>query len=334
MKGVEKMDTKTFYGTEKSNIMAYLEFGEINIIEGKKKVWDFRLHQKAYDWLMLSRYANDVLAFNAMKKMIGVKPEQAIIDYFNKEVHHDDEMAVHLAQDIAIAVTQDEPVLTAPSFYELGQTIFGCIEGMELYHDLLDHLGIECPQINFKNIEWFGVDISKMFNELSVTFHKEYKVKTMPLQSELPQKMDVFFSKGITLLYAIRDLSDLFNTIRKGRLAVFDYSFSMDKIEDTTIGSGKTVRYLLLSDFIDEKKKYEEVLYVKKSHSRFVPEANRVWLDCIYAEKMLCKEYIELETRVRKEVSKKLAPLNGSARFLNNDNAPEWLTIEEFINTL
>jgi hypothetical protein len=325
------MDTKKFYGIEKSNIIAYLEFGEINIVEGKKKVWDFRLHQKAYDWLMLSRYANDLLAFNAMKKMIGAKPEQAIIDYFNKEVHHDDEMALHLAQDIAIAVTQDKPVLASPSFYELGQTIFGCIEGMELYYDLLNHLGIECPQINFKNIEWFGVDISEMFNELSVIFHKDYKVKTFLLQSELPKKMDVFFSKGITLLYAVRNLSDLFNIIRKGRIAVFDYSFSTDKIEDTTIGSGKTVRYLSLKDFINEMKKYKEVLYVKKSNSRFIPEANRVWLDCIYAEEKMCKEYIVLETRIRKEVSKKLSALNDSARFLNNDNSPEWISIEEFV---
>ena len=37
------MDTKTFYGTEQRNIITYLEFGEIDIIEGKKKVWNFQL---------------------------------------------------------------------------------------------------------------------------------------------------------------------------------------------------------------------------------------------------------------------------------------------------
>ena len=325
------MDTKGFYGTEKNNAIAYLEFGEIDTVKGKKKVWDFRLHQKAYDWLMLSRYANDLLAFNAMKKMIGVKSEQAIIDCFNREVHHDEEMAVHLAQYAAIAVTQDEPVLASPSFYELGQTIFGCIEGMELYYDLLVHLGIECPRINFKYIEWFGVDISEMFNELAAIFHKEYKIKTALLQSGLPKKVDVFFSKGITLLYAVRDLPGLFNTIRKGRLAVFDYSLSMDKIEDTTIGSGKMVRYLPVKDFMNEIKKYKESLYIKKSNSRFIPETNRVWLDCIYAEEKVCKEYIELETRIRKAASKKLSSLNGSGRFLNNDNSPEWISIKEFM---
>lgn len=325
------MNTKTFYGTDASDVLAYLEFGEINIAEGKKKVWDFRTHQKAYDWLMLGRYANDVLAFNSMKKMIGKNPDQALIDHFNKEVHHDDEMSLHLSQYVALAVTQDKPILGVPSFYELGQTIFGCIEGIELYKDLLNHWGVACSNVDLKNIEWFGVDISEMFNELSKTFHKEYKVKTFIEPCELPKKMDVFFSKGITLLYAIRDLPALFDTIKKGRLSVFDYSFSLDSTQDTTIGSGKTVRYFPLDAFLSEAKKHDEVLYVKKSNSRFIPETNRVWLDCIYGNDELCKEYIHLETRVRKEISKKISSLDRSARFLNNDNSPEWLSLEAFM---
>jgi hypothetical protein len=325
------MDNKTYYGTDNPTTYTFLEFGEINTDTSTKKTWGFKMHQKAYDWFMLSRYANDILAFNTMKRMIGKSAEQDIINYFNEEVHHDDEMALHLAKNIAIIVTQNNPVLSSPSFYELGQTLFGCIEGMELYQDILNHLKIDCPQINFKNISWYGVDISEMFNELSRTFHQEYKVKTMPDKSELPEQMDVFFSKGITLLYSVRDMEDLFSTIKKGRLAVFDYSFALDKQTDTTIGSGKTVRYLELSDFLQELKKHKEKLYVKKSNSRIIKETNRLWVDCIFGDETLCNDYIKSDISLRKGLANKLSKLNGSGRFLNNDIYPEWITIEEII---
>lgn len=328
------MDNKTYYGTDTPTTYTFMEFGEIDTVNSEKKIWGFKMHQKAYDWFMLSRYANDILAFNKMRKMLGNTSMQDIINYFNAEVHHDDEMSLHLAQNIAMMVTQKEPVLSSPSFYELGQTLFGCIEGMELYQDILNHLGINSPQIDFNDIEWYGVDISEMFNDLSITFHKDSKVKTMFTQAELPEKMDVFFSKGITLLYAVRNLADLFYTIRKGRLAVFDYSFSLKETEDTTIGSGKMVRYLPINDFMNEMKKYSELLYVKKSNSRYIPETNRIWLECIYADEKICREYIKLDTEIRNEVSNKLSSINNSSRFLNNDLSPEWMPIDKFLETL
>jgi hypothetical protein len=325
------MNKKIYYGTENPTTFTFMEFGEIDTITSMKKIWGFKMHQKAYDWFMLSRYANDILAFNAMKKILGKSSGQDIIDYYNAEVHHEDEMSLHLAQNIAMIVTQNKPVLSSPSFYELGQTLFGCIEGMELYQDILNHLSIDCPQIDFKNIEWKGVDISNMFNELSQIFHQGYKVDTMLYQSELPEQMDVFFSKGITLLYAVRDMEDLFYTIKKGRIAVFDYSFALGKQFDTTIGSGKTVRYLELNSFLNELKNHDEKLYVKKSNSRIIKETNRLWVDCIFGEQSICEDYIKLDVRLRKEIANKLSTLNGSSRFLNNDNSPEWMTIEEII---
>lgn len=327
------MNYKIYYGTENPTTYTFMEFGEIDTKTSSKKIWGFKMHQKAYDWFMLSRYANDILAFNSMKKMLEKFSEQDILDYYNAEVHHDDEMALHLAQNIAMIVTQDKPTLSYPSFYELGQTLFGCIEGMELYQDILNHLKIDCPQINFKSIDWYGVDISDMFNELSKTFHQGYKVNTLLHQSELPVRVDVFFSKGITLLYAVRDLNDLFYTIKKGRLAVFDYSFALGKQVDTTIGSGKTVRYLELKDFLQELKNHKEKLYVKKSNSRIIKETNRLWIDCIFGEESICKNYIELDVRLRKEMANKLSAFNGSGRFLNNDINPEWVLIDKFIVT-
>ena len=203
---------------------------------------------------------------------------------------------------------------------------------MELYQDILNHFKIECQQINFENIDWYGVDISDMFNELSKTFHQGYSVKTMLHQSELPEKMDVFFSKGITLLYAVRNLEELFYTIKKGRLAVFDYSFALSNQFDTTIGSGKTVRYLELNDFIKELENHEEKLYVKRSNSKIIKETNRLWVDCIFGEESICKKYIEIDSILRKEIADKLTGFKGAGRFLNNDISPEWVQFESFID--
>ena len=328
--GVEKMDTKTFYGTEQKNIITYLEFGEIDIIEGKKKVWNFQLHQKAYDWLMLGRYSNDLLNTMKMEKLLETGNMQETINLYNKEIHHEDEASLNLAKLIAVAVTNNNPVLLKPSFYELGQTIFGCIEGMEFYKNLLSRVNIKLPAVNLKNVAWYGVDISELFNHLSITLHKNYNVVTMLMPESLPPKMDVFFAKGISILYVVRTVDELFTALRKGRLSVFDYSFSLEKEEDTTIGSGKTIRYLNYSNFLNELKKAEEVMYVKKSNSKIIKDTNRIWLDCVFGEKSLCEEYIKLDVSIRATIAQRFEGIQNTGRFLNNDINPEWIAVEEY----
>ncbi|MBI4929788.1 MAG: hypothetical protein HY841_03425 [Bacteroidetes bacterium] len=328
------MNNKTYYGVDNSKTITYLEFGEIDIQNSQKKIWNFQLHQKAYDWLMLGRYANDLQSAVTMQQLLSEDAIEQMLHLYNKEVHHSDEASLNLSKLLALCAAKDNTDLSAISFYELGQTIFGCIEGMEFYSALLKHLKIDFPVIDLKNVEWYGVDISEMFNQLSVTFHRAYKVKTMFDSTKLPDKIDVFFSKGITLLYAVRKIEDLFNTIEKSRVSIFDYSFSLDKTEDTTIGSGKTVRYLQLKDFLSALKNRKQVLYVKKSNSRFIPETNRIWLDCLFAEEKICQKYIELDTKIRLQVFKKLSSLPSSERFLNNDKSPKWLPIDKFIESI
>ncbi|OGT07448.1 MAG: hypothetical protein A2103_04225 [Gammaproteobacteria bacterium GWF2_41_13] len=329
-KGVDKMDAKTFYGTEQRNTITYLEFGEIDIVEGEKKIWNFQLHQKAYDWLMLGRYSNDLFNTMKMEELLESGNMQEMINLYNEEIHHEDEASLNLAKLIAVAVTHKIPVLPKPSFYELGQTIFGCIEGMEFYKNLLKCANIKFPDVNLKNVTWYGVDISELFNYLSLVLHQNYNVVTMLTTESLPSKMDVFFAKGISILYAVRTLDQFFATIRKGKLAVFDYSFSLGKEEDTTIGSGKTVRYLNYSDFLNALKKADEVMYVKKSNSKIIKDKNRIWLDCIFGEKSLCEEYIKLDTSVRIALVQRFEGIQNTGKFLNNDISPEWVAVENY----
>jgi hypothetical protein len=142
--------------------------------------------------------------------------------------------------------------------------------------------------------------------------------------------MDVFFAKGISILYVVRTMDQFFATIRKGKLSVFDYSFSLDKEEDTTIGSGKTIRYLNYSNFINKLKKADEVMYVKKSNSKTIKDTNRIWLDCVFGEKSLCEEYIKLDVSIRTTITQRLKGIQNTGRFLNNDINPEWIAVEEY----
>jgi len=324
------MDTNTFYGTEQKDIITYLEFGEIDIKNCKKKVWNFQLHQKAYDWLMLGRYSNDLLNTIKMMKLLETGNMQEMINLYNEEIHHEDEASLNLAKLIAVSVTKNNPVLLKPSFYELGQTIFGCIEGMELYKKLLTRLRIKLPDLNLKNVTWYGVDISELFNQLAIKFNNKYNVITMLTPEALPHQVDVFFAKGISILYVVRSVDELFTTLRKGRLSVFDYSFSLEKEEDTTIGSGKRVRYLNYAEFLDGLKKADEVMYVKKSNSKVLKDTNRIWLDCVFGEKTLCEEYIKIDVFIRTTLAQRFEGIKNTGRFLNNDIYPEWVAVEEY----
>jgi hypothetical protein len=325
------MSNSIFYGTEESSTFTYLEFGEINMDSGRKAVWDFRLHQQAYDWLMLSRYANDILAYHKMEPLVDAGDDSAACELYAQEVHHEDDASVSLAKLIGLAVTQQEG--KPSSLYELGQTLFGCIDGMELYQQWLQRLEVPLTHVPLKDVVWYGVDISEMFNELSVLMHQDYTVNTMTDPADLPGQLDVFFSKGVTLLYAVRDLNQLFETLETGRIAVFDYSFTFSDGEDTTIGSGKTVRYLNLVAFLEQLETKERILYVKTQTSRVDPKTGRVWLDCVYAEPSFVDAFTVLDTKVRREFAKKLSGIKQSDRFVNNDHEPEWVPVHQFLKT-
>ena len=204
-----------------------------------------------------------------------------------------------------------------------------------LYHALLKHYNLSNFEYNSNKITWYGVDISEMFNELSIMLHKDLDVKTSLDTSILPKVVDVFFSKGITLLYAIRDVNSLFKTINSGRLSIFDYSFSLKHNEDITIGSGKTVRYLFLNDFINELNNNNTKLFlVKKANSKFIEDHNRLWLDCVYGEIDLVKNFVKEEIKIRNNIYNQMSVYPNSNRFLNKENISEWVTIEDYINTL
>jgi len=332
------MDKKTFYGTDEETAISYLEFGSIDLAAGKKNVWDFRLHDKAYDWLMLARYSNDMVTYVNMKEKLGQAPIEDIANIYDSEVHHKNDASLNLGKLCALAVmknhqeAQDKPL----SFFELGQTIFGCIEGMEFYQELLKHTGVDIPNIDFKKMSWYGVDISQFFNKLAVLMHEKYNVKTMDELSMLPPQADVFFSKGVTLLYAVRNASQLIEILEKGRLCIFDYSFSLGDNQEVTIGSGKLVKYLDYKDFDVLLKQSNKKAYVRKNKSYYTEETNSVFLDMIFAEEPFCNEFISMDVTMRNALQEKLVSPRASECFLDlaEGEKTEWVPLDSFIDSI
>ena len=327
------MSNKMFYGTAKSSTVTFLEFGEINLKEGKKKIWDFKLHQKAYDWFMMGRYTNDIIAYLHMSEQLGKMNIKEIIDLHNLEIHHKNETALSLRKLIALSVSSKQG--TSASFLELGQTLFGCIEGMEFCQNLLDFLKIEFPFLKLNQVQWHGVDISDMFNKASILLHQDYPVSTYKDISVIPDMCDVFFSKGISLLYAVRTVNDLFDFIDKGKCSVFDYSFSLKGEQYTTIGSGKTIKYLDYKDFLKKYSKKGRKLYVRKNKSSYSPETKRVFLDCIYAENSLCLDFISVDKKINQRLKELLNNIPELRQLFNQlgDETFEWLPVEDYIDS-
>lgn len=323
------MSPQTYYGDEQLRAVTYLEFGEINLERGTKAIWEFQLHQRAYDWLMLGRYANDMLAYMDMTKAINSTAAAKVFDIYNREVHHADDASTNLSKLIAVAVGKSGA--RPPSFYELGQTLFGCIDGMGFCLELLRAKSIEFPDVDLKGVRWYGMDISHMFNRLAVMMHRDFQITTVADPALVPDQVDVFFAKGISLLYVVRDTAHFFETVGKGRCAIFDYSLSFAGSEDTTIGSGKTVRYLPVREFMREYRSRDRVMFVNKANSRYVAETDRIWLDCVYGVDDVCTAYIQMHRRIYGELLEQFACVNEATRFLNGRKPPAWVSFEEFV---
>lgn len=328
------MSTNKFYGTEKNDTITYLEFGEVNLREGTKKVWDFRLHQKAYDWLMLGRYTNDIIAYFAMSELLDDSALKEIAEVHEREIHHKDETTLSLNKLIALEVSGRGKA--NPSFFELGQTVFGCIEGMEFARKLLKFAGINTISQELKKVHWCGLDISEMFNKLSITLHGDYHVSASDDFNSLPQSYDVFFSKGISLLYAVRSVEQLLEILDKSNCSIFDYSFSLGDEHMTTIGSGKTVKYLSLDKFQESYRGRGRKMYVRKDKSYYNESNNSIFIDCVYANNDLCNEIIDMDTQIRSTLREKFASEPDILKILDIGAEADfsWVSFDEFIDSI
>ncbi|MDQ7834354.1 MAG: hypothetical protein RDU24_03135 [Humidesulfovibrio sp.] len=316
-----------FYGNQCNQTVSFLEFGQIDLGAGKKTIWDFRLHQKAYDWFMLGRYSNDLLAYRAMSRDLGQVPLEKIFGHFDEEVHHPMDGVTSVAQMCALAAAEGR------SFLEFGQTLYGCIDAMSFVQKLCAQLGISGLEVPLEQVSWFGADLSAMFNELAEVMHPGLHVEARADLGKLPDQVDVRFAKGITLHYAVREPDELFNIMGGAKCALFDYSISLHGRQQATVGTGKTLCYLGVEEFLEERRRLGVPLLVRRS-SRHQADLNRVWLDCLYGEAEICARYVSLEAEVRAALREKLSSVATAKRFIGPEGRAEWMPVEDYLAAL
>lgn len=275
-----------------NQVFTYLEFGSINPKKGNKEVYDFRVDQKAYDWLMHARYSNDIFAYQQMNEKLLERDFDGLINLFINEVHHNNDFIFNLNKKIALDIT-------GHSFLELGQTLYGCIDTIDFINHLEGYLFSSIDKTTcLKKVQWYGVDISEFFNFMAQKMHQEYQVKTSPVLCKQLEHYDVFFAKGITLLYAIQSATELFNFVSKAKITVFDYSISLTEQVDSYIGTGKSVRFLSKAEF---DKFYKMVradgkdIWVR-GNSKPDLEKNRFYIEGIIADDSYARDFIQKQS--------------------------------------
>ncbi len=137
--------------------ISYLEFGAQIQDSLTRDVYDFRSGDQAYEWLMHSRYSNDIYAYEKMKQNLDSGDYGEIANIYSDSVHHRNDFVFNLNKYIALSLFSD-------SFFELGHTLFGCIDAMEFCQRLVEQLAIDIPSPSLADIDWYGVDISEFFN--------------------------------------------------------------------------------------------------------------------------------------------------------------------------
>ncbi len=265
-----------FMGKEaKGEIKTFLDFGKIQ--SGRRTSYDYYEGQDAYDLFMGSRYFRDIMYYRNGK-----------VDKVYQVEDLRDQMRKYAA---LLACKNSSGKLV---FFEPGSAAMGVI-------DALEYLNKEYNQLNIKEIQFLGVDNSEWMNAAALYTHERYDVKVWDhVKKAEGVKSDLFFAKGVSLMYAYEDEESMCNAIKSSKIAIFDYTFSLgDRIQDF-VGTGLPVTYLSLEKckklLEAEGKVFITKPYVIKNYHHNPKE--KVTYDCIYGEKEIVEKYIdELEKK-------------------------------------
>jgi len=269
-------------------IESYLEFGEKDK-KKHKKIYDLKTGPQAYEWFMTSRYFSDILCYKNMLKQIESKIDPKLIyNNYLKKIHNISDINYNFKKLLALEAVNGK------SFLELGSSLFGCIDGMLVCKKMLDKYTKVKTDIILENVNWYGIDISDFMNELAKISYQKYKLCLMKSLAEMNTKTDVFFAKGISLLYAIRKPGDFKKIIDNNTICLFDYSFALKKRQTMTMGTGLEIEYLTLKECLPVLKNKE--IYVNLDNHDFSGKDRR-FLDMIIAEKPIIDKFIKLSKR-------------------------------------
>ncbi len=245
-------------------VKTYLEFGKL---EGKKRiVYDKREEQEAYDFFMVARYLKDMIAYRTGSI---------------KNVHKKEDLEDNIKKYSALSVCKkfSKPLV----YYEVGSTLMGVIDSLEFLNKKFKRLSV-------KDILFVGVDNSDMINHVALYMHEKYKLKLYKTIKIV--KCNLFFAKGVSLLYAFDDEQLFCNVLKNSDIAVFDYTFSLGKQIKDFVGTGKAVTFLSLVKCKKLLRHVNKELILNPSNRIENKDKNKATYECIYGNKDLVKRYI------------------------------------------
>lgn len=285
-----------YYGSKKNEGLTYLEFGGINLKSSKKEIWDFKTDQEAYDLFMLSRYAKEIIGYKDGKKALKEKDFDLFLKIYKSEVHTKDFLnTVFILVALDFLKKKKYPL----KFYELGFTLFGCIEALEACKEIVK------TNLNLLDVSFSGKEISYLISELALELHNQYKVSYSLTRQEKNKNTGLFFAKGVSLLYAFKSAEELTNYLTPSKLSIFDYNFSLKKSHDDVLGTGKKVTYLSLEEIKKYSNKKGSKIFIRQSDMTYDKKHNRLRCYCIFGKENIVNDYLE-------EISKILLMLRNS----------------------
>ena len=255
----------------KGEVKTFLDFGKIQ--GGRRTSYDYYEGQDAYDLFMGSRYFKDIIFYR-----------EGELDKVYQVEDLRDQTRKYAALAACKAISGSDNL----TFFEPGSAAMGVI-------DALEYLNKEHGQLDIKKINFKGIDNSRWMNAAAEYTHEQYDIELWESAAESgPVQSDLFFAKGVSLMYVYQDEETMCDVIRNSKIALFDYTFSLgDRIQDF-VGTGLPVTYLSL----DKCKKLLEAEgkvfiikpYVIKNYHHNPKE--KVTYECIYGDKEVVERYL------------------------------------------
>jgi hypothetical protein len=254
-------------------VTTYLDFGMTK--RGKRTCYDYREGQQAYDLFMGARYLNDLIAYREGRV---------------EAVYHPEDVRDNVRKYVALTVCRrGDGRLT---YYEIGSSVLGVI-------DALNHLNQKYRDLATHEIAWYGVDNSHFMNAMARYTHHDYDVHLSETVTPVP--CDLFFAKGVSLLYAIHTEELFADVLGQSRIAVFDYTFTTAARIHDVVGTGLPVTYLNLDECTRRLTRKGKKLIVQPYTLRtYHLTPDKVTYECIYGDDAVVDRYVEaLDTKAR-----------------------------------
>lgn len=247
------MNNKKHYGCDNPESISYLEFGSINVVKGKKTIWNYWQDQIAYDLYMFARYSKDLFSFRHFIEE-EYKTPQKLNQYILEAAHN--KLLDYIFKYVGLLVICRE----GGTVCESGSSLYGWIDEA-IACDYVYNAGKNIE--NIKKMEYICSDISELMNEGAREFHSSIKMYASSedtisgliedVHGRLQKSIDLFYGVSVSIRYAVREAADLVKVASQAKLSIYNrLSFTYDnRTIVLTYGTGKAVYIISLKELVE-----------------------------------------------------------------------------------